>query len=908
MTSVFKIVLQMSITASYVIAVVMLLRLLMRRFPKKYSYYLWSAVFFRLCCPFSFRSILSIFNFSAKRGNDIIIDLSEVPVSPSMTFESGFEQINIGSPAITEIVNETLVPQETVTPPAVTPIQPSVPSVVEKARAIDPVTLISVIWLVGMVLLIVYALVSYYRIKRRLILSNSLYDNVRQADIDSPFIMGLIRPIIYVPFEADESELKVSIAHERYHLKRKDHWIRLFAYILLCMHWFNPLCWIAYKLMIKDMEMSCDEHVLSTNNDMRIAYSNALLNFATDRRSHLITPVTFGGVSVKERIKNVLSYKRASTVTSVIAAILCVLVLAACIFNGKAFASQDDPEAIDDQTETADAVPGTDNPGTQSYGKIRRVGKPVGMIAGSAAKTSRGYYAILPWSTDMMPEGTNYVSGNIVYTDYASKQTYYLCNKRGCLHNSPDCNSFLQQSDGMLFTDYSEDHLYLIRSGHDIDGEPNSIIQMDMDGSNRKIVCRLGSNETFTADMVYIVSDEYMYTVVGHAEAVDGSNKIVSNIERIWFEDGRREVVCSLENDLSHNDMLVSTADDIDLIVRTAEAAASELKIYQKRMDQSGNIIETDGPYASTYPDSYFSYWGDNLRVHLETDGTYLSAEGEYIDSGEKVSIRNIPCDQQIRSIYIGMECGNRLMMYFYDRFEDNHSYVLDFSEGTWKEFDLRMRNNSSNFVTPIAEAGEDYMVLVERNDQAITRADSNGQMHKTIYRGRPTYALISKEDFWNSVPNYRIIEDKLDAETHYGQPPDEASKSSISLTVPLAEVQYITRDYDKIDHPYIEFAAAEGTDVIAAYSGKVGSMDYIDKKGYYVIIEQDSIVQIMYSHMASLSVSTGDTVKQGDVIGTIGSTGDGRDPSLEFRVFVPSMGLLESQIDPKLLLPDIDQ
>lgn len=215
MTSVFKIVLQMSITASYVIAVVMLLRLLMRRFPKKYSYYLWSAVFFRLCCPFSFRSILSIFNFSAKRGNDIIIDLSEVPVSPSMTFESGFEQINIGSPAITEIVNETLVPQETVTPPAVTPIQPSVPSVVEKARAIDPVTLISVIWLVGMVLLIVYALVSYYRIKRRLILSNSLYDNVRQADIDSPFIMGLIRPIIYVPFEADESELKVSIAHER---------------------------------------------------------------------------------------------------------------------------------------------------------------------------------------------------------------------------------------------------------------------------------------------------------------------------------------------------------------------------------------------------------------------------------------------------------------------------------------------------------------------------------------------------------------------------------------------------------------------------------------------------------------------------------------------------------------------
>jgi hypothetical protein len=229
-------------------------------------------------------------------------------------------------------------------------------------------------------------------------------------------------------------------------------------------------------------------------------------------------------------------------------------------------------------------------------------------------------------------------------------------------------------------------------------------------------------------------------------------------------------------------------------------------------------------------------------------------------------------------------------MMYFYDRFEENHSYVLDFSEGTWKEFDLRMRNDSSNFVTPIAEAGEDYMVLIERNDRQIIRAGSDGQMHKTIYRGRPTYALISKEDFWNSVPNYRIIEDKL----HYGQPPDEASKSSISLTVPLAEVQFITRDYDKIAHPYIEFAAAEGTDVIAAYSGKVGSMDYIDKKGYYVIIQQDDTVQIWYSHMASINVSIGDIVNKGDVIGTVGYTGDGFGPSLAFRVFTA-----EGEINP---------
>lgn len=107
--------------------------------------------------------------------------------------------------------------------------------------------------------------------------------------------------------------------------------------------------------------------------------------------------------------------------------------------------------------------------------------------------------------------------------------------------------------------------------------------------------------------------------------------------------------------------------------------------------------------------------------------------------------------------------------------------------------------------------------------------------------------------------------------------------------------MQFITRDYDKIDHPYIEFAAAEGTEVIAAYSGKVGSMDYIDKKGYYVIIEeQDSLVQIWYSHMTSLNVSIGDIVNKGNVIGTVGSTGDGFGPSLAFRVFTA-----EGEINP---------
>jgi len=345
MTSFFRQIMQMSISASYVILAVLFCRLFLKHAPKKYSYLLWSVVGFRLCFPFSVSSVLSIFNLTLRRQGQTVIDLTEVPV----TYETAEREIlELGVPAATEVLQETVRPAPVPevlpsgpTGPALTPeiteIQPSVPSVTEipsSVSSIDVEKILCILWIIGIAAMLIYSVVSYLRVKKQSNYSLPLRDNIRRMETRTPFILGLVHPTIYLPFGLDPMTENIAVSHERHHLHRKDHLIKLFSYLLLCLHWINPLCWIAYFEMGKDMEMSCDEYVLSHYREIAKDYGTALLSFSTGRRFSLASPLAFGESSIKERILNVMRHRKASKTVTVMAAVVCIVALVACGTNG----------------------------------------------------------------------------------------------------------------------------------------------------------------------------------------------------------------------------------------------------------------------------------------------------------------------------------------------------------------------------------------------------------------------------------------------------------------------------------------------------------------------------------------------------------------------------------------------
>ena len=303
MEGLFYRVLHMSLSASLVIAVVLLVRLLLSGAPKKWSYLLWSAVGFRLCCPVSFRAAFSLFSVTPLQVQRVQIILPAAPVN--------------AVPAIEPAAVPTSAPE------------------ISSAFHLWP-TLGIIFWIAGMATLFVCSLVQVMRLRSRLLDAVQSEHDVWQSDrVSTPFIMGLLRPKIYVPIGTDAETLRYVLAHERVHLRRADHWIKALAFLLLTVYWFNPLCWLAFLLMNRDMELSCDERVLAENGSAARAYSLSLLRFAAPGRFPSPGMLAFGESDVKRRVKNALQWKRPKRWATILAALLCVAAVAACVANPK---------------------------------------------------------------------------------------------------------------------------------------------------------------------------------------------------------------------------------------------------------------------------------------------------------------------------------------------------------------------------------------------------------------------------------------------------------------------------------------------------------------------------------------------------------------------------------------------
>lgn len=286
MSSFFLKIVNMSIAASWLILAVVLLRVVLKKAPKWIHVLLWGIVAFRLICPFSFESALSLIPSAETISPEIMMDWTP--------------EISTGVSSIDKVVNPIIT--DTFAPEPIASANP--------LQLLIPV--LAIVWAIGIIAMLVYAAVSYFRLQKKVGASLSVRDNIWICDdIQTPFILGFFKPSIYIPSGTDEAQLPYIIAHENAHLKRCDHWWKPLGYLVLAIHWFNPLVWIAYILLCRDIELACDEKVIrGLNQNESISYSEALLSCSVNRRTVMVCPLAFGEVGVKERVKNVLNYKK----------------------------------------------------------------------------------------------------------------------------------------------------------------------------------------------------------------------------------------------------------------------------------------------------------------------------------------------------------------------------------------------------------------------------------------------------------------------------------------------------------------------------------------------------------------------------------------------------------------------
>ena len=300
-------IVNLSITAGWLILAVLLMRLVFRKAPRWIFCVLWGLVALRLICPFSLESALSLIPSAQTLPQDILYTASP--------------EIHSGIGSVDRLVNPILsgvlapVPGDSVNPTQVWSF------------------VLSRLWAAGAAAVLLYGVVSYLILRRRMATATLLQDHIKQSErVDSPFVLGFFRPTIYLPYTLAEADKEYVIAHEQTHIRRKDHWWKLAGFVLLAVYWFHPLVWVGYVLLCRDIELACDEKAIrELEQEKRRAYAEALLRCAARRQGMAACPLAFGEIGVKSRIKNVMKYKKparwviALTIAVAAAAAICLM-------------------------------------------------------------------------------------------------------------------------------------------------------------------------------------------------------------------------------------------------------------------------------------------------------------------------------------------------------------------------------------------------------------------------------------------------------------------------------------------------------------------------------------------------------------------------------------------------------
>ena len=304
----FSNILNASIAASWMVLAVIVMRFLLKKAPRWTHVALWGLVAVRLLLPFSIESALSLIPSTQTVPQEILV----------------YEGEKLQNTAFLDIVSNPAFSQSVT---------------VEVGETVDRVQISLVqmtpIWILGMVALLIYTVISYWRLRRKVSEAVILRDNIFQSEnVVSPFVLGIIKPKVYLPYNMDGQDLSHVVAHEQAHIRRRDHWWKPLGFLLLTIHWFNPLMWLAYVLLCRDIELACDEKVIKElGNEQRADYTQALVACSVNRRMIAACPLAFGEVGVKERVKSVMNYKKPAFWVIVLAVIACVIVAVCFLTN-----------------------------------------------------------------------------------------------------------------------------------------------------------------------------------------------------------------------------------------------------------------------------------------------------------------------------------------------------------------------------------------------------------------------------------------------------------------------------------------------------------------------------------------------------------------------------------------------
>lgn len=591
MAAVFLKLLNLSISASWLVLAVLVLRLGSKRSPKWMNVLLWGIVALRLVLPFSIESALSLIP-SAET-----VSPAAVQFDPAPTITSGVSVIdNAVNPSLSE--HFAAVPGMSVNPLYVW------------------TEIAGWVWLIGLGAMLLYALVSYLRLRRRVSVSLPIQENIYLCDaISSPFILGIVKPRIYLPSGLDEVQRQNVLAHEQAHLARYDHWWKPLGFALLAVYWFNPLLWLAYALLCRDIELACDERVIRTMDKSAVkTYSTVLLACSMLHKAVISCPLAFGEVGVKERVRNALHYKKPAFWVVAASAIVCIAVAVCFLTN---------PEHE-----------------TMKWAKNLRVDDVV-----------RVELTVMPQVTDKQ------------YKDFNADEiaeAVALINKSGGRYvrsmeplNGGSTELYVTTTDGVRHTVVNNGNVYLCIDG---DAYRNFYVTWPYTEGDSPLPDSFQVGDTQAADADRFYEDDWSICIVGQWLRSAGT--------RQWLSD-RSDAYLSIAKETSLADELAG--------LRNAGRTVEELDGYYRCVTQEG--LSSTIVYLYPVPSHESCYWvethwsydnADESEVELQAKQLRMMAESFRVENGSS------PADALIGSYADDM--GSSLTI----RKNADGSYVVD--------------------------------------------------------------------------------------------------------------------------------------------------------------------------------------------------------------------------------------
>ena len=584
MADIFLKVVNMSISACWIVLAIVLLRIILKKAPKWINCLLWGIAGLRLVMPFSLESIFSLIPSAEFIPQELVHSHSSVDVK-------GTEILNCvgNNPVSVElgISDGSLVFNEITAPdcPSINPLLIST-------------YIASIVWIVGIIALLVYTLVNFLRLKQKIGTAVLFCDNIYQGEaVVSPFVLGIIKPKIYLPFNMGEQEMEYVIAHEQAHLRRKDHLWKPLGFLILTLHWFNPMVWLGYILLCRDIELACDEKVVKElNNEQRADYSQALLSCSVNRRMVAACPVAFGEVGVKNRVKSVLNYKKPAFWVIAVAIVLCIVLAFGFLTNPK------NTSVFNSKYET----------GKWLYSDV--------VSAEKETKTNNVVYSITAYGVVFrtFEDGTTEELGELTETDFTADALKETLNKQGekiDLGKTKNAYEILNEDGKYVVFQKSNGTVYLVSFFSD--GNIMNVFKLKRTGDYEEVIPHIENEYTTiisyaTFDVDGDGKDENcaltygptsgLFTIVFTAIEVGEEVPEYINTFNLKYSGGRPEFYKSQNGEIKlkcYDDIWENGSHD-----RTEE-------IFLDIEIENGNIVLKDG-------DENIAYWGEQGMNPIE--------------------------------------------------------------------------------------------------------------------------------------------------------------------------------------------------------------------------------------------------------------------------------------------------